>query len=394
MTTQTVIVGGGIGGLASVVALGRTGQSVQLIEQASEFSEVGAGVQLGPNVTRVLQAWGLGAALDAVACRPHRLSVRNVHTGTEIASMPLGQTMQDRYGAPYVTIARSDLHSLLLAPALQLTNPRLQTKLEAVALHHVDGVEYRLQGDSSSYRADVLVGADGVWSQVRQFLLPDLQPKPTGHLAYRAMVPQRDLPAALRSQQVTLWMGPDCHVVQYPVRSGDYLNVVAIVHGAVNGDLKTWDHQANAPELRARLAHAQAPLLDLLHAIDHWRLWPLYATPPMGCGSQQAQGRIALLGDAAHPMRPYLAQGAGMAIEDAQQLAVSLREQALQPSLALQAYARARWQRNAQVQSRAERNGRIFHMRGVMGLGRNFALRMAGAKLMDQPWLYGYRSPV
>ncbi|MBT0568821.1 FAD-dependent monooxygenase [Curvibacter sp. CHRR-16] len=394
MTTQFVIVGGGIGGLASAVALGLRKHSVQVLEQASAFGEVGAGVQLGPNVTRVLQAWGLGQALDAVACRPERLVVRNALSGAELASLPLGSSAEKRYGAPYVTIARPDLHSMLLAKAFELTQPRLQTKFESIVHHRVDGVEYQLQDDATLHHADVLVGADGVWSRVRQHLLPHLLPQPTGHLAYRAMVPQRDLPAALRSQVVTAWMGPAFHVVQYPVRGGDWLNVVAIVHGHLEGDLQTWDHQANASELRARLAQTQAPLLDLLHAIDHWRLWPLYATPPMAGAAHQAQGRLALLGDAAHPMRPYLAQGAGMAIEDAQQLAASWQLHALQPTLALQHYARARWQRNAMVQAKAERNGRIFHLRGPLRWARDWALRTAGQQLMDQPWLYGYRSPV
>lgn len=397
MTTQFVIVGAGIGGLASAVALGLRKHSVQVLEQAQAFAEVGAGVQLGPNVTRVLQAWGLGTELDAVACRPDRLVVRSALTGAEISSLPLGRSNVERYGAPYVTIARPDLHSMLLAKAQELTQPRLQTQLQAIVHHRVDGVQYQVRGsmdgDSALHRADVLVGADGVWSRVRQHLLPHVLPQPTGHLAYRAMVPQRDLPAALRSQVVTAWMGPSFHVVQYPVRGGEWLNVVAIVHGALQGDIHTWDHEANAPELRARLAHTQAPLLDLLHAIDHWRLWPLYATPPMAGASHQSQGRIALLGDAAHPMRPYLAQGAGMAIEDAQQLAASWQLHAQQPTLALQHYAKARWQRNARVQAKAERNGQIFHLRAPLRWARDWALRAAGQQLMDQPWLYGYRSP-
>jgi salicylate hydroxylase len=180
--------------------------------------------------------------------------------------------------------------------------------------------------------------------------------------------------------------------VQYPVRGGEWLNVVVIVQGQVVGDPTSWDHSANAQELRARLADAQAPLLDLIHAIDEWRLWPLYDRAPMASASEQAQGRIALLGDAAHPMRPYLAQGAGMAIEDAQQLVASLQVHVGDVPAALAHYAQVRWQRNAHVQARAIRNGEIFHLQGAMRLGRDVALKLLGRHLLDVPWLYGYRA--
>jgi salicylate hydroxylase len=202
------------------------------------------------------------------------------------------------------------------------------------------------------------------------------------------MLPQRDLPQALRSQVITAWMGPDFHVVQYPVRGGEWLNVVAVVHGEVVGDPKSWDHSANAPELRAKLAKAGAPLLDLIHAIPDWRLWALTDRPPMHGASQHAVGRVALLGDAAHPMRPYLAQGAGMAIEDAHELARVLALPKTDVPVALKIYAQNRWQRNARVQARSIRNGEIFHMKGAMRMGRDLSLKLLGKQLLDVPWLY------
>ena len=386
-----VIVGGGIGGLAAALAASRAGIGVQLLEQAGAFVEVGAGVQLGPNAVRVLEGWGLGPVLRSVAAFPERLEVRNALTAQTLGVLPLGARAVASYGAAYATVARPDLHGLLLDAVRETGIPlQLNTTLTS-AEQLADGVKLRTASEGS-FTTPLLVGADGLWSRVRQLMLPDAQPRATGHLAFRAMVRQSDLPALVRSQVVTAWLGPRFHAVQYPVRGGEWLNVVVIVQGHTPGDPTSWDHTANAQELRARLAEAQAPLLDLIHAIDGWRLWPLYDRKPMASASEQAQGRIALLGDAAHPMRPYLAQGAGMAIEDAQQLAMSLQVHADDVPAALAHYAKVRWQRNARVQARAIRNGEIFHLRGPMRLGRDLSLKLLGERLLDVPWLYGYRA--
>jgi salicylate hydroxylase len=389
MEHAMVVVGGGIGGLAAALAAARAGMPVQLLEQAQAFGEVGAGIQLGPNVVKVLEGWGLGDALRSVAAFPERLEVRNALTAKTLGVLPLGAQAQAQYGAAYATLARADLHGLLLESVQAYGVPMHL----ATALTHIDdnaqGVELRT-ARGQSLRTPLLVGADGLWSRVRQHLLPQAQPRSTGHLAFRAMVRQDALPAALRSHVVTAWLGPKFHAVQYPVRGGAWLNVVAIVQGHTEGDPTSWDHSANAAELRARLANAQAPLLDLIHAIDDWRLWPLYDRPPMTHATQHAQGRIALLGDAAHPMRPYMAQGAGMAIEDAQQLVASVQAHADVPA-ALDHYAQARWRRNARVQARAIRNGEIFHLRGPLRLGRDLSLRLLGPQVLDVPWLYGYQ---
>jgi salicylate hydroxylase len=190
------------------------------------------------------------------------------------------------------------------------------------------------------------------------------------------------------------------HVVQYPVCGGEWLNVVAIVHGQVQGDMSHWDHSGNAAELQQRLQGTCKLLRDLIQAVPDWRLWALSIRPPMRSGREQAGGRVALLGDAAHPMVPYLAQGAGMAIEDAAVLAGVLDEGGLlaanegQPVAAslvpglLRQYAQQRWQRNARVQATAIRNGKIFHASGLMAFGRNAAMKIRGERLLDQPWLY------
>ena len=384
-----VIVGGGIGGLAAALAAARAGRAVQLLEQAGAFAEIGAGVQLGPNAVRVLEGWGLIDALRSVAAFPERLEVRNALSAQTLGVLPLGERTVARYGAAHATVARSDLHGLLLQ-AVQGHGVPLQLNVVLTEVSQtIEGVQLRT-ASGQTLATPLLIGADGLWSRVRQHLLHDSPPRATGHLAFRAMVKQSALPALVRSQVVTAWLGPKFHVVQYPVRGGEWLNVVVIVQGHTPGDPTSWDHSANAQELRARLADAQAPLLDLIHAIDEWRLWPLYDRAPMASAREQAQGRIALLGDAAHPMRPYLAQGAGMAIEDAQQLAASLQAHADDVPAALAHYGYMRWQRNARVQARAIRNGEIFHLRGPMRLGRDVALKLLGARLLDMPWLYGY----
>jgi salicylate hydroxylase len=402
---RILIAGGGIGGLAASLACSIGGNDVQLFERSPEFAEVGAGIQLGPNAVKLLHGWGLADALTSVAAFPDCLQVRSALTGSVLGKLGLGKAAVERYGYPYATVHRADLHGLLLA-ALQ---PYPQTTLRrnvGVASFVQDAGGVTLQpgaqpdGPSdaeSPVHGDVLVGADGLWSRVRSHLLNDGPPMATGHLAYRALIPQPSLPAALRSGHITAWLGPKLHVVQYPVRGGAWLNVVGIVHGRVDGSLDNWNHAANASALRGALAGMCPPLQDLILAIDNWRLWALCRRTPMRGAQQQARGRVALLGDAAHPMLPYLAQGAGMAIEDAAELGrcLDLRRKGnpdLDPDsdipARLQHYARARWQRNARVQKRALRNGQIFHATGLVRWARDLSMKWGGERLMDMPWLY------
>jgi salicylate hydroxylase len=395
VTVQLAIAGGGIGGMAAALAVSRAGCDVRLLERAETFSEVGAGVQLGPNVTKVLGAWGLTSALEAVAAFPGRLQVRNAERGEVLGELPLGQAMAARYGAPYATVHRADLHGLLLEALQQYGDIKMHAgralqsfsqSAEAVRLHTATGPDIE---------CDALIGADGLWSTVRQQMLGDGLPRRTGHLAYRALVPRATLPSPLRTQDVTVWLGRRMHVVQYPVRGGEQLNVVAFVHGEVPDDasaLIDWDHSANRPDLLAALGGTCAGLRGLIEAIPGWRLWVMYDRPPMNGAHQHALGRVALLGDAAHPMRPYLAQGAGMAIEDAAELGHALSQAkavAFDVPALLQRYALNRWQRNARVQARALRNGQIFHAEGLIRWGRDASIKLLGAKVLDMPWLYG-----
>ena len=398
MSGQVIVTGGGIGGLAAALALGRAGAEVRLFEQADAFSsEVGAGIQLGPNATRLLHGWGLGQALADVAALPDKLQVRSATTGHTLGELPLGAAMQTRYGAPYATVHRADLHALLLHAVQQQGNARLHVKRPVLAFSQtLDAVTVQTP-DFPDIEADALIGADGLWSTVRQQLLIDAPPLATGHLAYRALVPQSDLPEALRSQHVTVWLGPRLHIVQYPVRGGEQLNLVAIVNGQLPEGADPWDnsvHAANvAADLSTALAGSCSALMAQMAAVPLWRRWALFERPPMDGAHQHAAGRVALLGDAAHPMRPYLAQGAGMAIEDAAALSLAWRgvTRAADVPTALQQFAHARWQRNARVQARAMRNGEIFHATGLLRWGRNVALGLLGRRLLDMPWLYGAR---
>ena len=390
MTLKVAIAGGGIGGLSAALALSRSGQEVELFEKAAVFSEVGAGIQLGPNVTRILQDWGLLEAVGETAFAPVRLQVRSAITASVLGELRLGKAMALRYGAPYLTMHRADLHSVLLQ-AVQQTAAVLHTNSSIQSFQQTPET-VSLQTSHGTQHADVLLGADGLWSNTRQHLLNDGSPRRTGHLAYRALIKQADLPQQLRSQNVTAWLGPNMHAVQYPVRGGEWLNVVVFIHGDIPGDFQNWDHNANAADLKNALQGTCTALQDLLHAVPNWRLWALFDRPPMQGAHQHAQGRVALLGDAAHPMRPYLAQGAGMAIEDAAELGLALKEATQQNApTALQHYATNRWQRNARVQVRALRNGQIFHATGPVRWGRDVAMKLLGERLLDMPWLYGHR---
>ncbi len=403
MNQNVLIAGGGIAGMAAGFALTRAGWQAKVFERAAEFSEVGAGVQLGPNVTRILNAWGLGDALAQVAAFPEGLHARSMTTGEVLATLPL-KDADTIYGAPYVTVHRADLHGLLLQAALRegvqvhsdAVVQRLAQMPDAVTIDVMQG------GQSQQHRADMAVAADGVWSPLRQQLLRDGLPMFTGHMAYRALVAQADLPAHLRSQDVSVWMGSQAHVVSYPVRGGDYLNVVCLAEGRLLDDdannlhaLQTWHVQKSEAQTLLELHHALrgacTALTDLMNACSDWRLWPLCGRLAMQGAHEHVRGRVALLGDAAHPMLPYLAQGAGMAIEDAVELAAQLQHATAEVvSERLLQFANIRWQRNARVQARALRNGQIFHATGAMRVGRDMGLRLMGARLMDIPWLYGY----
>ena len=388
-----IIVGGGIGGLAAALACGQAGARPQVLERAATFSEVGAGIQMGPNVTRTLHAWGLAEDLKAIGFAPRKLEAKDTQTGQVIGSLPLGQRSLDTYGAPYVTVHRADLHRVLLQKLMRsgLAQLHLDSEVEAVQ-QAADGIQISgasLPASLTEFsQFSAMVGADGLWSATRQFVVPPTTPRVTGLLAYRALLPMQFLPEKLRLQDVNVWLGPRLHAVLYPVQCGECLNLVVVVQGQPPANLDDWDHAGHKEELDRAMGPIHADLRDMLAAVPAWRLWPLCDRPPLKGPHEMAKGRIALLGDAAHPMRPFLAQGAGMAIEDAAELARSWARADLPVEDRLQMYAQARWARNAQVQQRSIRNGQIFHLQGPLRWGRNVAMKLMGESLMDVPWLY------
>jgi salicylate hydroxylase len=390
MSAHVLIAGGGIAGLATALALARRRHRVDLLEQAVAFQEIGAGIQLSPNVTRRLQALGVSEGLMRIAARPEALVVRSATAGKEIARLPLGNAMLHNYAAPYLCVHRADLHAVLLGAVRGSGAVTLTTGARVTEVTARGDTVCVASTDARAWEGDALIGADGLWSTVRPCLIEDpTPPRATGHTAWRAMVEQSALPAALRSRRVEVWLGPRLHAVAYPVRRGDALNVVVLAEAAPVGDARDWDQATSLSALQHATGRTCGELQALLEAVPSWRAWTLNDRPPLTGPRQMAGERVALTGDAAHPMLPYLAQGAGMAIEDAVALADALDGgAAAEVPAAFARYASARWERNANVQARARRNGEIFHATGLVRVGRDAALRLLGARLLDVPWLY------
>jgi salicylate hydroxylase len=392
-----LLVGGGLGGLATALALGQAGVATQLFEQSPAFTEVGAGIGLGPNAVRRLQGWGVWEALQAKGFVPSQLEVMDAKTGQQLGCLPIAKAFEQRYGAPYLTIHRADLHQVLLN-AVQTEEKtqlhlghrlqQLQSQTSCVNSQWQDPL-----GQVVEHASQALIGADGINSKLRELAWPSSQLQASGHWAYRTLLPRHTLPAAWRGDAMGLWLGPRLHVVHYPVCGGEWLNVVVLVETHDAAQTPGWDSQRSAAQtahdLQTALQGSCSLLQDLVRMSESWRAWALFDRHPLQSADDMARGRLALVGDAAHPMLPYLAQGAGMAIEDAGTLAQCWLQSGLSVEQRLQAYAQARWQRVAKVQARARRNARLFHANGALAWGRDLAMRWGGAAVMDMPWLYG-----
>lgn len=390
MNLPLIVAGAGIGGLGAALALARQGHAVTVLEQAAAFGEIGAGLQLGPNAVRVLADWGLLPALREAAAFPDALRVRDARSARELGRLRLGDAAVARHGQAYASIHRADLHALLLRAVAREADVSWRLGARAESWQAADaGVSLALaSGDLVAGPA--LIGCDGLWSRVRRAGFDAAPPRRTGHLAYRGLVPADALPAAMRANEIGVWLGRQLHVVHYPVRRGEAINLVAVVHGEPGAvDASAWSQPADATELQAALGPICTPLAAWLAAVPGWTRWTLHDRDPLRSAAGMARGAVALLGDAAHPMRPYLAQGAAMALEDAWTLG-RLSHGALPGDwpVRLARYAELRWARNARVQRRSRRNGRIFHASGLLRLGRDTAMAALGERLLDNPWLY------
>ncbi|WP_316175291.1 MULTISPECIES: FAD-dependent monooxygenase [unclassified Bradyrhizobium] len=396
--SRTIFVAGaGIGGLTAALALATKGFHVVVLEKAERLEEVGAGLQLSPNASRVLIDLGLKPRLSACAVVPESIAIMSARAGGEIVRLPLGEAASRAAGAPYWVIHRADLQGALAAEAM--AHPDIDLRLGCQfedAAGHAKGltVVHRRGNDRRQDLALALIGADGVWSTVRHHLFPQVQAQFSGLIAWRGTLDAKQLPRELTAARVQLWMGPDAHLVVYPISGGRQINVVAVVPGTWNRP--GWSTEGSAAELMAAFAPPRwpSPARMLLNAVGSWRKWALFGVPE---GSDWAEGSIALLGDAAHAMLPFAAQGAGMAIEDAAVLAKTLSEAHLEGprdvAAALKTYAKLRRPRVTQVQRTARSQGRIYHMTGPLALARDLAIKALGpARLLKrQSWIYNWR---
>ena len=387
---QAVIAGGGIAGAAAALALAREGWRVTLCEAAPSFGEVGAGLQVSPNAARVLRWLGVLDDVAKRAFRPRAAVLRDGVTGTEIYRAELAETAEARWGAPYLHIHRADLLGALLA-AVTKAGVELRTDAPVASyLLRPQGPTVKL-GSGEALAGDLVIGADGIRSVLRAQLNGPEEPTFTGKVAWRGMVPARGLPEGLVAPDATVWAGEGRHLVTYYLRGGERVNFVAVEDSAER-TAEGWSAPGNPAQLRSRFEGWHRQVTEFLSHVDQTFLWGLFTRPAQ---VRWVDGPVILVGDAAHPMLPFMAQGAAMALEDAAVLVRALRAEKDVARAAL-AFEEERWDRVTRVQERAEANGRLYHEppglvrtghRGLVGLVSRLAPGVAAGRL---DWLYGY----
>lgn len=385
-----IIAGGGIAGLAAALALARRGMASHIVEQRAEFSEAGAGIQIGPNGMRVLQQLGIAEALAPLAAEPGAIVVRRATCGRILARLPLGPWMRERYGAPYWTIHRRGLQAALLASARAEPRITITNGASAVAVDaRRDDVSVTLaSGDRLQARA--LLIADGLHSMLRNIVAPGMRLVPAGKAAYRAVIPRAVASTLLDATETGVWLADGAHVVHYPIEGGASVAVVVVVPDDRARD--GWAAAARFEDLTCHLGAFVPELGAALAAVPEWRSWSLAVSSP---AERLARGRVALIGDAGHPMLPFLAQGGVMALEDAVVVAAELARPGVLVDEALARYDDARRTRVRQVVAASRRNGMIYHLSGLPAAARDLALAtVPPARLMSRyDWLYGWRPP-
>jgi 3-hydroxybenzoate 6-monooxygenase len=385
-----LIAGGGIGGLAAALVLAKDGHAVTVFEQAASFGEIGAGIQLGPNIFRMFEYLGMTEAINRVAFFPTGLGMNDVRTGETVIRVPLGDMARATYGFPYGVVYRADLHDVFLQACRQETGVTLRTRAKVESFEQrFDAVTVQLAG-GEVVEGSALIGADGMWSRIREAVVGDGKPRVSGHIAYRAVLKREDVPPELWSDDVLLWGGEKTHLVHYPLRRGELFNLVAVFHS--NKYDEGWNTFGDTAELDERFAEACPQVKSLLGKIETWKMWVLCDREPV---SKWTDRRVTLLGDAAHPMLQYLAQGAGQAIEDAVVLREALRATHGDVPEAFQKYQRARYLRTGRVQLTARFYGDIYHAAGVQRELRNqlFQGGEESAGFAGLKWMYAGIEP-
>jgi salicylate hydroxylase len=381
-----LIAGGGIGGLAAALGLARQGFAVQVLEKAARLGEVGAGIQLGPNAFHAFDRLGLGDTARAMAIHVDRLRLMDALTAEEICHIDLGEAFRARFRNPYAVIHRGDLHGVFLAACRDHPLVKLRTGAE-VARYDQDGATVTaFLADGETARGAALIGADGLWSRVRAQLVGDGAPRVSGHTTYRSVIPTERMPEDLRWNAATLWAGPKCHIVHYPLQGWKTFNLVVTCHNDAPEPVA--GKPATAEEVFAGFRHVHPTAQSIIRQGRDWKLWVLCDREPV---TGWVAGRVALLGDAAHPMLQYMAQGACMAMEDAVCLARMMAAHPGDVPRALRAYNAERALRTARVQLQSRAIGdHVYHPSGAHAALRDAMMRAKSQAEWRETlaWLY------
>lgn len=383
---RILISGGGIGGLSAALGLARQGIRSLVLERASELGEIGAGIQLGPNAFHAFDYLGIGEAARSAAVYVDKLLLMDAMSAEEICSIPLDGPFRERFGNPYAVVHRGELHGVMLRGCQENPLIEMHTNSEVTGYTHSDdGVEASL-ADGSRLRGRALIGADGLWSKVRQQMVGDGMPRVTGHTTYRSVIPYDQMPEELRFNAATLWAGPKCHLVHYPLSGWKTFNLVVTYHNHAPEPV------AGAPvsheEVMQGFEHIHPRAQQIIKIGKDWKKWVLCDREPV---MEWTDGAVALLGDAAHPMMQYLAQGACMAMEDSVILSVECGQTPDDLPGALRRYQDRRRLRTARIQLQAREVGdHIYHPTGAHAALRNQIMR---AKTPSQwydviDWIY------
>ncbi len=381
-----LVAGGGIGGLAAALSLVRQGFQVQVLEQAPEIGEIGAGIQLGPNAFHAFDALGIGEKARGRAVYTDYMVMHDAIDEYQVGMIPTGEAFRQRFGNPYAVIHRADVHTSLLEGAVETGRVEFftHTRVERIE-QDADSVTVHCAG-GKTYRGQALIGADGVKSVVRQQFVGD-PARVTGHVVYRAVVDKKDFPVDLQWNAASIWVGPNCHLVHYPLRGGAQYNVVVTFHSRQQEE---WGiTEGSKEEVQSYFQGISPKARQLIDLPKSWKRWATADRDPIG---QWTYGRVTLLGDAAHPTTQYMAQGACMAMEDGVTLGEALRVHANDWTRALDLYQRSRVARTARIVLSSREMGRIYHAKGVERLVRNDLWRgRAPERFYDaMEWLYGW----